>query len=186
MNRVYSVRIANIFASVVMVLPAPLRQDSVSAPKAGRDSLVIGHAAATNMASIVSRIARVEMAAHVTRKMVAPSVALSSRQFCINLRLFFFYVFGYIALPCMLTSNLLRFTTIGTCTCGPGYFGEHCEMRCERGYFGPDCKQKCQCVEGHSQGCDPVTGKCICLTEWKGNIRSCTRFCIKILVVVHF
>lgn len=74
MNRVYSVRIANIFASVVMVLPAPLRQDSVSAPKAGRDSLVIGHAAATNMASIVSRIARVEMAAHVTRKMALAHV----------------------------------------------------------------------------------------------------------------
>lgn len=57
---------------------------------------------------------------------------------------------------------------LGSCTCGAGFTGEYCEIKCEQGYFGINCEQICQCQDGHNLGCDPITGKCICKEEWKG------------------
>lgn len=57
---------------------------------------------------------------------------------------------------------------LGSCTCGAGFTGEHCESKCPQRFFGLNCEQVCQCEEGHHVGCDPVTGKCLCKPEWKG------------------
>lgn len=56
----------------------------------------------------------------------------------------------------------------GTCTCGAGFTGELCDRKCDLGWFGHNCQQVCQCDEENSDGCDSVTGRCICKTSWKG------------------
>lgn len=58
----------------------------------------------------------------------------------------------------------------GTCTCGPGFVGELCDQHCTSGFFGINCQQVCECDKYNSEGCDPVTGKCICKPNWKGMV----------------
>lgn len=57
---------------------------------------------------------------------------------------------------------------LGSCTCAAGYTGNLCEQKCSPGWFGQNCSQICQCEDGHSDGCDPITGNCFCKPEWKG------------------
>lgn len=64
------------------------------------------------------------------------------------------------------------FILLGSCTCGPGFTGPLCDQQCDHNSFGPSCEQICQCDENNSIGCDPISGKCICKPEWKGNVLS--------------
>ena len=42
-------------------------------------------------------------------------------------------------------------------------------MPCNRGLYGIGCSYRCDCMHANADGCDPVTGKCICKPGWKGN-----------------
>ena len=37
------------------------------------------------------------------------------------------------------------------------------------GRFGLGCSYTCDCDTRHSEGCDHVTGQCICKHGWKGD-----------------
>uniref|UniRef100_A0AAZ3QET5 EGF-like domain-containing protein n=1 Tax=Oncorhynchus tshawytscha TaxID=74940 RepID=A0AAZ3QET5_ONCTS len=51
----------------------------------------------------------------------------------------------------------------GVCRCRPGYYGAHCKTRCPPEFWAPDCRELCKC---HPHGrCDPITGKCTCLSN---------------------
>ncbi|XP_075806922.1 EGF-like and EMI domain-containing protein 1 isoform X4 [Microtus pennsylvanicus] len=50
-------------------------------------------------------------------------------------------------------------STLGTCTCPPGFVGADCSQTCPEGHYGQDCVQRCFCGSGK---CDPVTGRCHC------------------------
>merc|ERR1711963_1099788 len=41
-------------------------------------------------------------------------------------------------------------------------------MPCNRGLYGIGCSYRCDCMHANADGCDPVTGKCICKPGWKG------------------
>ena len=58
----------------------------------------------------------------------------------------------------------------GTCTCLPGYFGNHCEHRCAKGFYGVNCSAQCRCMKEHVEHCDPVDGSCVCLHGYIGMI----------------
>ncbi|KAF3688778.1 Multiple epidermal growth factor-like domains protein 11 [Channa argus] len=54
----------------------------------------------------------------------------------------------------------------GTCTCSPGWRGEHCKESCPDGTYGLECRERCDC--SHADGCDPVSGYCRCYPGWTG------------------
>lgn len=41
-------------------------------------------------------------------------------------------------------------------------------LECEEGYYGEDCAQVCSCTNGGR--CDRVTGGCVCLPGWTGEL----------------
>ena len=58
---------------------------------------------------------------------------------------------------------------IGKCTCTAGYKGKNCELPCDRGRYGIGCAYRCKCEHANSDGCDHITGKCICNSGWRGS-----------------
>ena len=63
---------------------------------------------------------------------------------------------------------LYSFEMLGKCQCTAGYKGRDCEVPCERGRYGIGCAYRCDCEHANSEGCDHVTGKCICNSGWRG------------------
>ena len=57
---------------------------------------------------------------------------------------------------------------LGECKCHAGYKGQECEILCESGRYGIGCAYRCDCNVANSEGCDPITGNCICRPGWKG------------------
>ena len=68
-------------------------------------------------------------------------------------------------------SKELCFLFSGECKCLAGFKGRHCEMPCDRGRYGIGCSYRCNCVHANSDGCDPISGKCLCKPGWKGKFR---------------
>lgn len=66
---------------------------------------------------------------------------------------------------------------IGTCTCGAGFTGDSCDRHCDFDFFGHNCQQVCQCSEDNSNGCNPITGRCLCKSPWKGIVVFLTHVC---------
>nr|XP_009935964.1 PREDICTED: multiple epidermal growth factor-like domains protein 6 [Opisthocomus hoazin] len=54
----------------------------------------------------------------------------------------------------------------GTCSCAPGWTGQHCQRECPEGWFGLSCRHQCQCENGAA--CDHVSGACTCSPGWRG------------------
>ena len=63
---------------------------------------------------------------------------------------------------------VVAFEILGKCQCTAGYKGRDCEVPCERGRYGIGCAYRCDCEHANSEGCDHVTGKCICNSGWRG------------------
>ena len=76
----------------------------------------------------------------------------------------------YLLLP-LNNSRELCFLFSGECKCLAGFKGRHCEMPCDRGRYGIGCSYRCNCVHANSDGCDPISGKCLCKPGWKGKFR---------------
>ena len=73
--------------------------------------------------------------------------------------------------PPLNNSRELCFLFSGECKCLAGFKGRHCEMPCDRGRYGIGCSYRCNCVHANSDGCDPISGKCLCKPGWKGKFR---------------
>ena len=58
---------------------------------------------------------------------------------------------------------------VGKCSCTAGFKGKSCEIPCERGRYGIGCAYRCKCEHANSDGCDHITGKCICNSGWRGS-----------------
>ena len=65
-------------------------------------------------------------------------------------------------------NHVVAFEILGKCQCTAGYKGRDCEVPCERGRYGIGCAYRCDCEHANSEGCDHVTGKCICNSGWRG------------------
>ncbi|CAB1347761.1 unnamed protein product [Coregonus sp. 'balchen'] len=55
----------------------------------------------------------------------------------------------------------------GSCRCGLGWTGPHCETGCPSGFFGQNCARPCDCRA--RQTCDHVTGRCVCPPGYHGS-----------------
>ena len=50
------------------------------------------------------------------------------------------------------------------CTCLKGHNGTHCEEECVQGYYGINCVNRCDCIDEKTDKCDPVSGRCYCMS----------------------
>lgn len=55
----------------------------------------------------------------------------------------------------------------GSCTCTPGWIGEHCQAPCPDGFYGQGCNSTCGCQNGGT--CDSVMGDCDCPDGFMGD-----------------
>ena len=68
-------------------------------------------------------------------------------------------------LSCLL--NLYQFSVTGGCTCQPGFTGPKCQSICDPGWYGKECLQRCNCIEDHTESCDPADGSSSSLSGYK-------------------
>ena len=68
---------------------------------------------------------------------------------------------------CLCMNNAQCHHINGSCTCLPGWIGQHCEIPCPAGTYGDGCTQNCTCMNGGV--CDAATGLCRCTPGWIGD-----------------
>ncbi|KAI3371279.1 hypothetical protein L3Q82_023896, partial [Scortum barcoo] len=177
-------RRANCPASVSMVPPATMRQESASVHRGTRGLSVESAAPPVVMGLIVSSAALVRMEERATTSPeIVPALQagreISNDHFGGGKALTKNRQGSVCAQPCPLgkygincskdcscrNGGLCDHIT-GQCQCAAGFSGRRCQDDCPVGTFGPQCNQRCECQNGAK--CHHINGACLCETGFKG------------------